>query len=65
MERFCTSEGRSRGSQTTDFKFSYTFTSNDAAFGKFSFQAVATIVGARDALPADNTATALPTKVGK
>jgi hypothetical protein len=42
---------------------SYTFTSDDAALGKVTFEAVATIVNARDALPADNTATALPTKV--
>jgi hypothetical protein len=46
-------------------QFSYTFTSNDTAFGKVTFQAVASIVDARDALPADNTATALPTEVGK
>jgi PKD domain-containing protein len=51
------------GNRTTDFSFSYTFTSDDAAIGKVTFQAVATIVNARDALPADNTATALPTKV--
>jgi hypothetical protein len=51
------------GNRTTDFNFSYTFTSDDAAFGKVTFEAVATIVNARDALPADNTTTPLPTKV--
>jgi PKD domain len=51
------------GNRTTDFDFSYTFTSDDASLGKVTFEAVATIVNARDALPADNTATALPTKV--
>ena len=50
--------------RTTAFGFTYTFTSADAALGKVTFKAVATIVGARDALPSDNTAIALPTKVG-
>ena len=49
--------------QTIPFDFNYTFTSDDAAIGKVSFQAIATIVNARDALSADNTAIALPTKV--
>lgn len=48
---------------TTDFFFSYTFTGDDATIGKVTLKAVATIVGARDALPADNEAIALPTKV--
>ena len=51
--------------RTTDFAFSHTFTSEDATVGKVTFQAVATIVGARDALPADNQAIASPTKVSK
>jgi len=51
------------GGRTTDFKFSYTFTSADAALGKVTFRAVASIVGARDAIPADNDVVALPTKV--
>jgi PKD domain len=51
------------GNQTTDFKYTYTFTSDDAALGKVTFEAIATIINARDALPADNTVTALPTKV--
>jgi PKD repeat protein len=49
--------------RTTDFAFSYTFTPADAALGKVSFRAVATIVGARDALPGDNDVAALPTRV--
>jgi PKD repeat protein len=49
--------------KSVDFKFSYVFTAEDAAIGKVSFQATATIVGARDALPADNSVTALQTKV--
>jgi hypothetical protein len=49
--------------RTTDFNFSYTFTSADAQVGKVTFKAVANVVGARDALPADNEAIAPPTKV--
>jgi hypothetical protein len=45
------------GKKTTPFAFSYTFTSGDAADGKVTFEAVASIVGdARDAFPADNFA---------
>jgi PKD repeat protein len=51
------------GGRTTSFSFNYTFTGDDAALGKVTFRAVATIIGARDAAPADNSATALPTKV--
>jgi hypothetical protein len=51
--------------QTTDFSFSYTFTTADTSLGKVTFQAVATIIGARDALPADNTAIAVPTRINK
>jgi hypothetical protein len=47
----------------TTFAFSYTFTSADASVGKVTFQAIATIVGARDAQLSDNSAIALPTKV--
>ncbi len=53
------------GNRTTNFAFSYTFTSADAVVGKVTFEAVATIIGARDALPADNTLIAPPTKVTK
>jgi hypothetical protein len=52
--------GRNR---TTDFPFSYTFTADDATAGSVTFQAVATLVDARDALTGDNTVIALPTKV--
>jgi len=51
--------------RTTDFGYSYTFTSDDASIGKVTFKVVAAIVGARDALPADNEAIAAPTKVGR
>lgn len=53
---------RTHGRMTT-FAISYTFAPQDATLGKVTFQAVATIVGARDANPADNTIIALPTKV--
>jgi len=49
--------------RTTPFSFSYTFTSDDATVGKVTFQASATIIGARDALPGDNQAIASPTTV--
>jgi PKD repeat protein len=52
--------GRNR---PTDFPFSYTFTADDATAGSVTFQAVATLVDARDALTGDNTVIALPTKV--
>jgi PKD repeat protein len=48
---------------TTPFDFSYTFMADDAARGKVTFKAVATITNARDALPADNTALAATLKV--
>jgi len=50
---------------TTNFAFSYTFTADDALIGKVTFRAFAVISGARDALPADNEAIALPTKVSR
>ncbi len=49
--------------RTTAFDFSYTFTSDDAAIGKVTFKADATILGPRDALPSDNEAIASPTRV--
>jgi PKD repeat protein len=52
--------GRNR---PTDFPFSYTFTADDARAGSVTFQAVATLVDARDARSGDNTVIALPTKV--
>jgi hypothetical protein len=51
--------------RTTDFLFKYTFTKDDAAIGKVTFRAVATIQGYRDALPADNEAISQPVKVSK
>ena len=51
--------------RTTDFSFSYTFSGADAQIGKVTFRAVANLVGARDALPADNEAIAPPTKIIK
>ncbi|HXO86348.1 MAG TPA: LamG-like jellyroll fold domain-containing protein [Gemmatimonadales bacterium] len=53
----------SSGNSTTSFDFSYTFTTADASIGKVTFKAVANLIGARDALPADNEAIAPPTKV--
>jgi len=52
-----------KANQTTDFKFNYTFTTADAAIGKVTFKAVASLVGARDALPTDNEAISAATKV--
>lgn len=49
--------------RTTTFSISYTFSAEDAMIGKVTFKAIATILNARDAHPADNTAIALPTKV--
>jgi PKD repeat protein len=49
--------------KTIPFSFNYTFTGDDATVGKVTFQAVATIVNARDALPSDNTAISLPVTV--
>jgi PKD repeat protein len=51
------------GGRTTSFSINYTFAAADATLGKATFQAVATILGARDANAADNTIVALPTKV--
>jgi hypothetical protein len=51
------------GGKTTDFAFNYIFTNDDAAIGKVTFKAVASIVNARDALLADNEVVSLPTKV--
>ncbi|SRR6266576_384884 len=51
--------------RVTTLLFSYTFTPDDAVIGKVTFRAVATIMGARDALPADNEAIGNPTKVNR
>jgi PKD repeat protein len=49
------------GKATTPFAFSYIFTPGDAAVGKVTFEAIATIQGPRDALPTDNMAIASTT----
>ena len=49
--------------KTVMFSYDYAFTNDDLAVGKVSFQAVATIEGARDAYGADNTATTSPASV--
>lgn len=49
----------------TSVAFSYTFTPDDAIIGKVTFKAVALLVNARDALPADNEAIGSPTKVNR
>jgi len=51
--------------RVTSVAFSYTFTPDDASIGKVTFKAVANLLGARDALPADNEAVAPPTKVNR
>ncbi len=50
---------------STGFLFSYTFTAEDAALGTVTFRATATLLGARDAVPADNEAVAAPTRVSR
>jgi len=49
--------------RTTRFEFSYTFTQEDAQLGRINFRAEALIVNGRDAIPANNEAISLPTKV--
>jgi PKD repeat protein len=51
--------------RVTTVAFSYTFTQDDAAIGKVTFRALVTILGGRDALPADNEAIGSPTKVSR
>lgn len=51
--------------RTTRFEFSYTFTAEDALLGRINFRAVAVIVNGRDALPTNNEAISLPTKVAQ
>ena len=54
------------GNKTKLFTFNYTFTSQDAQIGKVTFRAVATINGANDAFPQDNTGiSSPPTKVAR
>jgi hypothetical protein len=47
-----------RATRPTTFKFSYTYTSQDAQVGKVTFRAEATLLNGRDALPSDNVAIA-------
>jgi PKD repeat protein len=49
--------------KTTNVNFNYTFTQADALLGKVSFQAIVNTLGTRDAIPADNMITSLPTTV--
>jgi PKD repeat protein len=51
------------GGQSTRFAFTYTVTSDDKAMGKITFRADATIIGHRDALPADNELLSTPVNV--
>jgi PKD domain len=51
--------------RTTSFSIDYTFVAEDRTLGKVTFEAVATIVGTRDAVPADNAAIAAPSAVGR
>ena len=55
-----------QANRTTAFNFNYTFTAEDARIGKVTFKACAIFPnGLRDAWPADNFATALPTRVSR
>ena len=51
--------------RVTSVLLSYTFTPEDATIGKVTFKAVVSLLGARDALPADNEAIGPPTKVSR
>ena len=50
-------------SHPTMFDFGYTIVPDDATRGSVTFQAIATILGARDASTTDNTVIAVPTTV--
>lgn len=52
-----------RAGRATRASFDVTFTAADALVGKVTFRAYVTLVGARDAIPADNEAISGPTKV--
>jgi len=54
-----------QANRTTAFYFSYTFTAEDAYNGKVTFMAMAFILDFRDALPGDNQAISLPTRVSR
>jgi hypothetical protein len=46
----------SKKNEITTYSFSATFTAADAAIGKVTFKATATVVGARDGYPIDTPA---------
>jgi hypothetical protein len=52
-----------KAKKTVAFAYDYAFTNDDLAVGKVSFQAIATIDGARDAFGGDNMVTTSPTAV--
>jgi PKD repeat protein len=52
-----------RRNRTVPFDFSYRFTDDDLLAGRVTFQAVATILGLRDAVPTDNAVIAPATRV--
>jgi len=52
-----------QSNKTIPVTLSYTFSPDDAAAGKVSFQVTVDLFGATDALPADNTAISTPTRV--
>jgi hypothetical protein len=49
--------------RVTSVGFTYTFAPSYAVIGKVTFRVLVSILGARDALPADNEAIGSPTKV--
>jgi hypothetical protein len=49
-----------RGGRATQVSLDYTFTADDATLGKTTLVVQAALVGARDALPSDNSYTATP-----
>jgi hypothetical protein len=49
-----------KGGKLVPVTMSYTFSSDDAAVGKVTFQITAQIISGRDAIPADNTAISSP-----
>jgi len=54
---------RPPGGNATRFAFSHTISQADKTIGKITFRAMATLLGSRDALPADNELTSPPVKI--
>ena len=54
---------RPPGGHSTRFAFSHTISQSDKTIGKITFRASATLLGHRDALPADNELTSPPVKI--